>query len=203
MPQKYLASIWLTIIVEIKTKVGYIKPVWNSVDFSTWSTYNYSNNITVDYGYVKNLVSDNVSYPVLITIAADPTVKQKMNVTCFFTVGQDSDIIEFIITPVGTNVSSFCWNSFWSFSFLALQNNTVFFFVSLLGYKWQQVCCLYWVWFHVQHHFIFWNSVWLGISSYCSYYFRTRVTGYKLCSYWKGITVYLTINLRRAAWILV
>jgi len=117
MPQKYLASIWLTIIVEIKTKVGYIKPVWNSVDFSTWSTYNYSNNITVDYGYVKNLVSDNVSYPVLITIAADPTVKQKMNVTCFFTVGQDSDIIEFIITPVGTNVSSFCWKFFGVFPF--------------------------------------------------------------------------------------
>jgi len=117
MPQKIsglnlFCRIRFTIIVEIKTKVGYIKPVWNSVDFSTWSTYNYSNNITVDYGYVKNLVSDNVSYPVLITIAAEPTVKQKMNVTCFFAVGQDSDIIEFIITPVGTNVSSFCWNSF-------------------------------------------------------------------------------------------
>jgi hypothetical protein len=91
-----------------KQKVGYIKPVWNSADFTTWSTYNYSNNFTVDYGYVKNLDSDNVSYPVLITIAADPTLQQKMNVTCFFSMGQDSEIIEFFISPVGTNVSSFC-----------------------------------------------------------------------------------------------
>ena len=146
-----------------KQKVGYIKPVWNSADFTTWSTYNYSNNITVDYGYVKNLDSDNVSYPVLITIAADPTLQQKMNVTCFFSMGQDSEIIEFFISPVGTNVSSFCWQSFMVYIFGALPANIVSFF-SFTGDK-CYVCYFNWIWFSIQLHFVFWNSTTSGQES--------------------------------------
>ena len=54
-----------------------------------------------------NLDGDNVSYPILITIAADPQVNQNMNVTCFIALNQELANITFDITPLGYNVSIF------------------------------------------------------------------------------------------------
>jgi hypothetical protein len=71
-------------------------------DFSTWST---SNNITIDYGVVTSLEDDNVSYPILIIIAADPKVTVQTSVACSLTVGQETETLDFIITPAGPAVS--------------------------------------------------------------------------------------------------
>ncbi len=77
-----------------------------TTDFSMWSTYNYSNTITIDYEIVTNLDDVNVSYPILVTIAADPKVTVKTSVTCSLTLGQETKNLDFIITPAGSNVSN-------------------------------------------------------------------------------------------------
>ena len=71
-----------------------------------WLMNNSSRNITIDYGTVNNLDDVNVSYPILITIAADTRVYQKMFVACYLTNGLESENLTFDITPTGLNVSN-------------------------------------------------------------------------------------------------
>ncbi len=86
-------------------QVGFIKPVWESADYSKWSMFDSSSNITIDYGTVMNLDNHNVSYPILITIAGDSQVNQNVSVTCILTLDGNTETMTFDITPVGANVS--------------------------------------------------------------------------------------------------
>jgi hypothetical protein len=78
-----------------------------TADFSSWPDSNYSNSITIDYGLVWNLDTTNISYPILITIVADPEVNQNMFVQCTLSLGNESESVGFSITPAGANVRAF------------------------------------------------------------------------------------------------
>ena len=94
-------------------QVGYIKPVWRSADLASLDKNGNSQNITFDYGLVKNMHTENVFYPILITIGADPAVDQNMSVSCSLTLGQDTLDLDFDITPVNLGVSFHCKLIFW------------------------------------------------------------------------------------------
>ena len=79
--------------------------MWKSSDFSTWKIYDYAQNILIDYGIVHNMNQDIISYPILITIVADPAVSQNTMVSCSLTLGQNSLNLDFYITTVASNVS--------------------------------------------------------------------------------------------------
>jgi hypothetical protein len=74
-------------------------PIWSFDQLLMWNSTVYNGeNVTFNYGMVQNLEgTDNVSYPVLVTIAASPIITQNRTVQCDFTVGPSSTNFSFDI----------------------------------------------------------------------------------------------------------
>ena len=71
-----------------------------------WDSTNYNGeNLTFNYGVVENLdKSNNVTYPILITIATNARLTQNQTVNCQLTAGSTTDNFTFDVVPTGLKV---------------------------------------------------------------------------------------------------
>ena len=68
---------------------------------ANWNLTSYSGeNLTLNYGVVENLDgSSNISYPILITVAADLKSSPNGTVNCALTAGSTTENFSFFIVP--------------------------------------------------------------------------------------------------------
>jgi hypothetical protein len=101
-------------------QVGYTKLSFDQL--GRWNSTNYNGeNVTFNYEMVQNLDEvNNISYPVLITIAASTLVSQNKTVQCHFTVGPSSANFSFRIDGQTPLVILMCMDNSLEYQHLVL-----------------------------------------------------------------------------------